>query len=73
MPGRESRAVEQLTPRECQVAALAASGLQVKEIAHRLGIAQGTAKLHLHNIYGKLGITSRVKARSSATAAPSAI
>jgi len=35
--------------------------LQVKEIADRLGIAEGTAKLHLHNIYAKLGIHSRVR------------
>jgi DNA-binding CsgD family transcriptional regulator len=58
---RESRPVEQLTRRECQVAALAAAGLQVKEIAYRLVIAQGTVKLHLHSIYCKLGISSRVK------------
>jgi len=35
--------------------------LQDKEIALRLGIALGTAKLHLHNIYAKLGVGSRVK------------
>jgi hypothetical protein len=35
--------------------------LQTREIAGRLGITQGTAKLHLHNMYAKLGIHSRVK------------
>jgi DNA-binding NarL/FixJ family response regulator len=53
--------MNQLTPRENEVAALAAAGLQVREIADRLGIAEGTAKLHLHNIYAKLGIHSRVR------------
>jgi DNA-binding NarL/FixJ family response regulator len=53
--------MNQLTRREHEVAALAATGLQVKEIAHRLGITHGTAKLHLHNVYTKLGISSRVK------------
>ena len=53
--------MNQLTSRENEVAALAAAGLQTKEIAGRLGIAHGTAKLHLHNIYTKLGIGSRVK------------
>jgi DNA-binding NarL/FixJ family response regulator len=53
--------MDQLTRREHEVASLAAAGLQVKEIAHRLGITHGTAKLHLHNIYTKLGIGSRVK------------
>jgi DNA-binding NarL/FixJ family response regulator len=53
--------MNQLTAREYEVAALAATGLQTKEIAHRLGIARGTVKLHLHSIYTKLGIGSRVK------------
>jgi DNA-binding NarL/FixJ family response regulator len=53
--------MNQLTPREHEVATLAATGLQDKEIAYRLGIAHGTAKLHLHNVYAKLGIGSRVQ------------
>jgi DNA-binding NarL/FixJ family response regulator len=54
-------AINRLTRREHEVAALAAGGLQDKEIAYRLGITHGTAKLHLHNIYTKLGVGSRVK------------
>ncbi len=49
-----------LTPREIELVRLAASGLRNKEIAHRLGISQGTVKMHLHNVYKKLGIDSRV-------------
>jgi len=49
-----------LTPREVELVRLAASGLRNKEIAHRLGISQGTVKMHLHNVYKKLAIDSRV-------------
>ena len=42
--------MNQLTTREYEVAALAATGLQTKEIAYRLGITYGTVKLHLHSI-----------------------
>jgi DNA-binding NarL/FixJ family response regulator len=49
-----------LTPRELDLVRLAAAGLRNKEIAHRLGIGQGTVKMHLHNVYQKLGIDSRV-------------
>jgi DNA-binding NarL/FixJ family response regulator len=49
-----------LTPRELDLVRLAASGLRNKEIAHRLGVSQGTVKMHLHNVYRKLGIDSRV-------------
>jgi two-component system nitrate/nitrite response regulator NarL len=54
-------AMNGLTRREHEVASLAAAGLQVKEIAYCLGITHGTAKVHLHNVYMKLGIGSRVK------------
>jgi DNA-binding NarL/FixJ family response regulator len=53
--------MNRFTEREYEVAALVADGLHDKEIARRLGIALGTAKLHLHNIYQKLGICSRVQ------------
>jgi len=49
-----------LTPRELDLVRLAAAGLRNKEIAHRLGIGQGTVKMHLHNVYQKLGVDSRV-------------
>jgi two-component system, NarL family, nitrate/nitrite response regulator NarL len=49
-----------LTTREQDVARLVASGLSNKAIALRLGLREGTVKVHLHNIYQKLGISSRV-------------
>jgi DNA-binding NarL/FixJ family response regulator len=48
-----------LTPRELEIVRLAAEGLRNKEIAERLTITEGTVKIHLHNIYEKLGVTGR--------------
>lgn len=49
-----------LTARELDLVRLAASGLRNKELADRLGISVGTVKMHLHNIYRKLGVDGRV-------------
>ena len=49
-----------LTPREHEVARLVASGLRNKEIAGRLGVGEGTVKIHLHHAYEKLGVDNRV-------------
>lgn len=57
----ESRDYLELTPRERELAALVASGLRNREIASRLGISEGTAKLHLYNVYKKLGVANRVE------------
>jgi len=48
-----------LTPRELELVQLVASGLRNREIAQRLSITEGTVKIHLHNIYEKLGVTGR--------------
>jgi DNA-binding NarL/FixJ family response regulator len=56
--GRETAGV--LTPREIELVRLVASGLRNKAIALRLAISEGTVKMHLHNVYRKLGIDSRV-------------
>jgi DNA-binding NarL/FixJ family response regulator len=50
-----------LTPRELELIRLAAEGLRNKEIASRLGITEGTVKIHLHNIYDKLGVDGRLE------------
>ncbi|OAP39351.1 response regulator transcription factor [Sinorhizobium americanum] len=58
----ERRSVlQKLTPRELEISRLAAAGLRSREIAVRLGIAPGTVKLHLHSVYSKLDITTRVE------------
>lgn len=64
MRGRGTRAERTglaLTPTEEQVAALTAQGLSNTAIAMELGVATGTVKRHLVQIYTKLGIGSRVE------------
>jgi DNA-binding NarL/FixJ family response regulator len=50
-----------LTPREIEIVRLVAQGLRNKELAHRLSITEGTVKIHLHNIYDKLGVDGRLE------------
>ncbi len=54
--------LELLTPREQQVFGWLAKGESNKVIARNLGISHVTVKLHVHNIFSKLNITSRVEA-----------
>ncbi|MFF3850483.1 LuxR C-terminal-related transcriptional regulator [Streptomyces sp. NPDC002328] len=55
----QERDVAPLTPREREVAALAAIGLSNRVIADRLVVSVRTVENHLHRIYHKLGITAR--------------
>jgi len=49
-----------LTPRELQVAHMIAKGMHNKAIGNKLGISEGTAKLHLHHVYEKLMVDGRM-------------
>ncbi len=49
-----------LTPRETEVMSMVAQGLSNRQIAEGLLVTEGTIKIHIHNIYGKLGINNRV-------------
>ena len=49
-----------LTRRELEVVHLVARGLNNKAIGKRLSIGEGTVKVHVHHIYAKLKLTSRV-------------
>jgi len=51
-----------LTARETEVLSLVARGLANKEIAVRLGTAEGTIKMHVQNILAKLSATDRTHA-----------
>ena len=55
-------AIEQLTPRELEVLQALADGLSDKEIAERLYVGSGTVRSHVVNIFGKLGVHSRLQA-----------
>ena len=48
------------TPREREVAMLAAQGLSSRQIAERLGNSHRTVETHLSNVYDKLGIDGRL-------------
>lgn len=52
-----------LTPREIQLVRMVAQGLRNREIAEQLHITEGTVKAHLHNVYKKLGLETRVAVR----------
>ena len=49
-----------LTARETEVMRCVAGGLSNQQIAEKLIVREGTIKIHVHNIYRKLGITNRV-------------
>jgi len=50
-----------LTPREIEIVRLVADGLRNKEIADRLYVTEGTIKVHLHEIYQRLKVDSRMQ------------
>lgn len=51
--------IEELTPRQREIARAAVSALSNKELAVNLGISEGTLKLHLHEIYRRLALDGR--------------
>ncbi|TMD30960.1 MAG: response regulator transcription factor, partial [Chloroflexi bacterium] len=55
-----------LTSREREVLALVAAGHTNKRIAETLFISESTAGVHVSNILGKLGVTSRTEAAAVA-------
>lgn len=54
-----------LTAREFEIARLASDGWKTRSIGEKLSISPGTVKIHLHNIYEKLGVTTRVELTNS--------
>lgn len=55
-------AVPALSGRQAEVLALLAQGLANKEIRYRLGIAERTVRAHLTELFGLLGVSSRMQA-----------
>ena len=51
-----------LSPRECEILALLASGQSNKELARTLGISPNTVKTHVARVFEKLDVPNRVRA-----------
>jgi DNA-binding CsgD family transcriptional regulator len=54
-----------LTPQQLQIATLAAGGLTNKQIAERLYLSPRTVATHLHQVFPKLGVTTRAALRDA--------
>jgi DNA-binding NarL/FixJ family response regulator len=54
--------VEDLSPRERAILELLAEGHPNKQIADRMGVADGTVRWHLRHVYHKLHVRSRTEA-----------
>jgi len=51
-----------LTPREQEILTLVAQGERNRSIATSLGLSEHTVKLHVHHIFGKIGVSNRTSA-----------
>jgi DNA-binding CsgD family transcriptional regulator len=59
---RRRRPTPRLTPRQWELLRLVAAGHTNGQIARRLGVSEGTVRIHLQNIYGRLQVSSRTAA-----------
>lgn len=59
---QQSATQADLTDRERQVLRMISGGLSNKMIGNKLGITEGTVKVHVKNLLHKLGLRSRVEA-----------
>jgi DNA-binding CsgD family transcriptional regulator len=59
---RRRSARPQLTPRQWELLRLVAAGHTNAQIARRLGVSEGTVRIHLQNIYGRLQVSNRTAA-----------
>ena len=59
---KSEKAMKKLTPREREVLGLLTKGYPNKEIARKLELREITIKVHLKNVYRKLGVSNRTQA-----------
>jgi len=59
---RRRHPVPRLTPRQWELLRLVAAGLTNTQIADQLGVAEGTVRIHLGNVYERLHVSSRTAA-----------
>lgn len=61
-----SRPLPHLTPTQMEVLRCVRSGLLNKQIAHQLGIAEATVKVHMTAVMRKLNVRNRTQAAIAA-------
>ncbi len=61
-PPKSPQANAALSEREIEILRIVARGASNKEIAARLGISVNTVRVHVHDVFKKLGIKSRTQA-----------
>ena len=59
VPRMEQMKIDQLTPREREIAEVACTGLTNTQIAEKLSISEATVRHHLGVIFSKLGVSTR--------------
>jgi DNA-binding NarL/FixJ family response regulator len=57
---------EELTPAESNVLRMIVGGMSNKEIAFTLDVSENTVKSHIQNIFGKIGVSDRTSAATTA-------
>ena len=62
----ENLGKEELTPAEATVLRMIVGGMSNKEIAFALDISENTVKSHVQNIFGKIGVSDRTSAATTA-------
>lgn len=62
LPSREAAPGADLSAREREVLDLVAEGLANKQIARRLGITERTVKVHVGNVFRRIGVADRTSA-----------
>jgi DNA-binding CsgD family transcriptional regulator len=61
----DAQGLASLTPQQRQIAQLAAAGLTNKQIGERLYLSPRTVATHLHQLFPKLGVTTRAALRDA--------
>jgi two-component system, NarL family, response regulator len=62
----ENLGKEELTPAESNILGMIVGGMSNKEIGFALDVSENTVKSHIQNIFGKIGVSDRTSAATTA-------